>query len=112
MGTNRKGTHTVFELTVHLVFSTKYRYHVLQGKVQVRCRDIIRQVCDMMDIQIIKGVVSKDHVHLHSYPGKVSVSEIMRRVKGGRSKKLMEEFPHLHKRYRGKTFLVDRLWRV
>lgn len=101
----RKGTHTVFELTVHVVFSTKYRYNVLKEEVQIRCRDIIRQVCDVMDIEIIKGVVSKDHVHLHlSYPSKLSVSEIMRRIKGRSSKKLMEEFPHLHKRYWGKHF--------
>lgn len=101
----RKGAHTVYELTVHVVFSTKYRYHVLKDEVQVRCRDIIRQVCDMMDVQIIKGVVSKDHVHLHvSYPAKISVSDLMRRVKGRTSKKLMEEFPHLHKHYWGKHF--------
>jgi putative transposase len=102
---NRKGSHTVYELTVHVVFSTKYRYKVLEGEVQLRCRDLIRQVCDVLDIQIIKGVVSKDHVHLHlSYRPKMGVSEIMRRIKGRSSKKLMEEFPHLHKRYWGRHF--------
>ena len=102
---SRKGSHSIHELTVHLVFSTKYRFHVLQGEVQVRCRDIIRQVCDSMDIQIVKGVVSKDHIHLHlSYPPKLSVSEIVRRLKGRSSRRLMEEFPHLRKRYWGKHF--------
>ena len=101
----RRGSHTVYELTVHVVFSTKYRYHVLKVEVQVRCRDLIRQVCDVMDIQVIKGVVSKDHVHIHmSYRPKSSVSEIMRRIKGMTSKKLQEEFPHLRKRYWGKHF--------
>jgi len=101
----RKGTHTVYDLTVHLVFSTKYRYHVLQGDVQIRCRDILRQVCDVLDIKIVKGVVSKDHVHLHlSYPPKIGVSEIARRLKGRSSRKLMDEFPHLRKSYWGKHF--------
>ena len=101
----RKGTHTVYELTVHLVFSTKYRYHVLKGDVQLRCRDMIRQICDSMDIQILKGVVSKDHIHLHiSYGPKLGISEIMRRIKGRTSRRLMEEFPHLHKRYWGRHF--------
>ncbi|MFY0600944.1 MAG: IS200/IS605 family transposase [Cyclobacteriaceae bacterium] len=105
MGSIRKGSHTVHDLTVHLVFSTKYRYHVLKGDVQIRCRDIIRQVCDVLDIQILKGVVSKDHVHLHiSYPSKLSVSDIMRRLKGRTSKKLQEEFPDLRKRYWGRHF--------
>jgi putative transposase len=73
--TYRRGTHTVYELTVHVVFSTKYRYQVLKEEVQVRCRDIIRQVCDINDIRIVKSVVSKDHVHIHmSYPPKLCVS--------------------------------------
>jgi len=55
-----KGTHTVYNtLTVHLVFSTKYRYHVWEGEVQIRCRDIMRQVCDALDIEVVKGVVSR-----------------------------------------------------
>ena len=59
----RKGSHTTHQLHVHLVWSTKYRYEVLRGDIQVRCRDLIRQTCDSLDIQILKGVVSKDHIH-------------------------------------------------
>ena len=101
----RKGGHTTHELRVHLVWITKYRYEVLVGEVGIRVRDIIRQVCDSNDIQIIKGRVSKNHVHLYiSYPPKLSISEIMRRIKGRSSKKIQEEFPHLQKRYWGKHF--------
>lgn len=58
-----------------------------------------------MDVFILKGVVSKDHVHVHmSYPPKVSVSDMVRRIKGRTSRRLMEEFPHLRKRYWGKHF--------
>ena len=71
----RSGSHTVYDLKVHLVWSTKYRYAVLTKEVGVRLRDLIRQTCDSNDIQIIKGRVSKDHVHLYiSYPPKLSVS--------------------------------------
>ena len=61
----RQGTHSVYQLQVHLVFCTKYRYRVLRGEIQVRCRDLIRQICDALDVRIIKGVISSDHVHLH-----------------------------------------------
>jgi putative transposase len=68
---------------IKLVWITKYRYHVLQGDIQLRCREILRQVCNSLDIQIIKGVVSKDHIHLHlSYPPQLSINEIVRRLKG------------------------------
>lgn len=98
----RRASHTVYGLQVHVVFCTKYRYRVLRGEVQERCRDLIRQVCDALDVQIIKGVVSADHVHLHlSYPPKLSVSELMRRLKGRSARKLLQEYPLLKKRYWG-----------
>lgn len=105
MSDYRKGSHSVHELQVHLVWATKYRYHVLKGDVQTRCRDLIRQSCDAMDIRILKGVVSKDHIHLHlSYPPRISVSDMVKRLKGRSSRKLLQEYPHLKKRYWGGHF--------
>ena len=98
----RKGSHSIHQLHVHLVWSTKYRYEVLRGDIQIRCRDLIRQSCDSLDIQILKGVVSKDHIHLHlSYPPKLSISEILKRLKGRSAKILLMEYTELRKRYWG-----------
>ena len=98
----RKGSHSIHQLHVHLVWSTKYRYEVLRGDIQVRCRELIRQSCDSLDIQILKGVVSKDHVHLHiSYPPKLSISEILKRLKGRSAKMLLVQYSELKKRYWG-----------
>jgi len=98
----RKGSHSIHQLHVHLVWSTKYRYEVLRGDIQIRCRDLIRQTCDTLDIQILKGVVSKDHVHLHlSYPPKLSISDILKRLKGRSAKILLLEYSELKKRYWG-----------
>ena len=108
MEENRRGNHSVYKLHVHIVWSTKYRYSVLRGDVQLRCRDLIRQVCDSMDIRIMKGVVSKDHVHLHlSYPPKLSVSEIVKRLKGRSARLLLDEFSELKRRYWG-----QHLWGI
>lgn len=97
---NRQGSHSIYSLQVHIVWITKYRYAVLQGDIQIRCRDIIRQVCNSMDIEILKGVVSKDHLHLHiSYPPQISVSDIVKRLKGRSSRILLQEFPELHRRH-------------
>ena len=98
----RKGSHSVHQLHVHIVWSTKYRYEVLRGDIQLRCRDLIRQSCDSLDIQILKGVVAKDHVHLHlSYPPKLSISDILKRLKGRSAKILLMEYTELKKRYWG-----------
>ena len=101
----RSNGHTVSSLSVHLVWSTKYRYHVLVEDIKVRCRSILIQICDAEDVRILKGVVSKDHIHMHiEYRPSQSVSEIVRKLKGRSSRKLQQEFPELNKRYWGSHF--------
>ena len=101
----RTGSHTKYKIEYHFVWVTKYRYKVLQGDIAERVRDLVRQTCVMFEIEIIRGVVSKDHVHvLVSAPPTMSPSEIMRRIKGRSSSKLFEEYPHIKKKYWGRHF--------
>ncbi|MFO1086534.1 MAG: IS200/IS605 family transposase [Reyranellaceae bacterium] len=105
MHEQRSGAHTVTRMTVHLVWVTKYRYPILHGDIQRRCRSLIVQICDTDDVKILKGVVSKDHVHMHiEYPTRLAISELMKRLKGRTSRLLQLEFPQLRKRYWGKHF--------
>jgi len=63
------------------------------------------QVCDSEDVKILKGVVSKDHVHMHiEYPPSKRISNLMQRMKGRTSRLLQQEYPELKKRYWGKHF--------
>jgi putative transposase len=105
MTEHRYGSHTVSRLTAHLVWITKYRYEVLKGDIQLRCRELIIQICDAEDVRILKGVVSKDHVHmLIEYPPKTSLSDLVKRLKGRTSRILQQEFPRLRKQYWGRHF--------
>ena len=97
-----KGKHCAFYHRYHVVWSTKYRFKVLRGDVQLRIREIIRRVCAENGVDIISGVVSNDHVHLFiSMPPKISMSDLMRKVKGRSSYLIQREFPALKKRYCG-----------
>ena len=58
------GSHNVYYHRYHVVWSTKYRYDVLRGELRLRIREIIRQVCRELNVEIIKGVLSTDHVHM------------------------------------------------
>jgi len=101
----RYGHHTVSRLSAHLVWATKYRYKVLTGEIQQRCRDLLIQVCDSEDVKILQGVVSKDHIHMHlEYSPSKSISDLVKRLKGRSSRKLQQEFPELHRKYWGKHF--------
>ncbi|WP_454875096.1 IS200/IS605 family transposase [Paraburkholderia xenovorans] len=59
----RYGSHTVFQIEYHFVWVTKYRY-ILTGEVGERVRKLDRETCEAFEIRIVKGVVSKDHVHI------------------------------------------------
>jgi len=105
MKEQRQSGHTVSILLVDIVWVTKYRYPVFRGDIQQRCRELIIQICDAEDIRISSGVVSKDHVHmLIEYPPRISISDLVKRLKGRTSRMLQREFPSLKKRYWGKHF--------
>ncbi len=105
MSDQRSNGHTVSQLTVHIVWSTKYRYSVLAGDVKIRCRTLLIQICESEDVEILKGVVSNDHVHIHiSYRPSISLSALVKKLKGRSSRKIQQEFPELKKRYWGRHF--------
>ena len=104
----RKSSHVNFEIEYHIVWTTKYRYRVLTGRVAERCREIIRQSCNSMRINIMKGSIGKDHVHiLVSCPPNISASKIVQELKGRTSRVLLSEYKELKKRYWG-----QHLWAV
>jgi putative transposase len=44
MSEQRTNGHSVTRLTAHIVWGTKYRYKVLQGHIQKRCRELLVQI--------------------------------------------------------------------
>ena len=102
----RTGAHTVYNIEYHFVWVTKYRYHVLKGEIAHRVVELIRQSCESRGIKVLRGHVSKDHVHiLVSCPPDLSPSKIMQFLKGRSSRRLQDEYPALKKRYWG-----NHLW--
>ena len=105
MDFQRTNGHSVSRLSAHIVWVTKYRFPVLEGDIKMRCRTILIQVCEAEDIQILKGVVSKDHIHMHiEYRPSQDISTIVKYLKGRSSRKLQMEFPELKKKYWGRHF--------
>jgi putative transposase len=99
----RKTSHSVYDIKYHLVWITKYRKPILSGVIAKRLRELIREICIAMDIEIIKGHISKDHVHLFvSVPPYHSVSTVLKRVKGKTSRRLLSESKILAKQCWGR----------
>ena len=99
----RKTAHSVYDLKYHLVWITKYRKPVMRGEIAKRLRELIRETAATLDVYILSGHVAADHVHLLvSVPPNLSVSDLMQRLKGRSSRKLLQEFTELSRQFWGR----------
>ena len=101
----RRSPHAVYEVKYHFVWCPKYRYAVMSGELKKRIQQVISAICEAMEIEIVKGKVMEDHVHVClSVPPKYSPAEVMKRIKGASSERIFREFPGVKKRYWGQHF--------
>jgi putative transposase len=99
----RSSSHSVYDLKYHIVWITKYRKPVLRADIAERVRDLIRELYKANEVEIIKGHVSRDHVHLFvSAPPHLSVSKLVQYLKGKTSRKIMMEFKSLNRQFWGR----------
>ena len=95
--------HARYDIKYDFVWITKYRHKVLRGEVAERARELIRQTCQMREVQIVRGAVSVDHVHmLVAARPQLSPAKLVQYVKGRSSRRLQEEFPHLRRKFWGR----------
>ncbi|OIP32877.1 MAG: IS200/IS605 family transposase [Deltaproteobacteria bacterium CG12_big_fil_rev_8_21_14_0_65_43_10] len=99
----RKSSHTVYDIKYHIVWITKYRKPILRADIAQRVRDLIREICKANDVDIIKGHISRDHVHIFvSAPPHISVSQLVKSIKGKTSRKMMMEYKRLSREFWGR----------
>ena len=99
----RKSSHTIYDIKYHIVWITKYRKPVLRGEIAERVRELIRQICKAKDVEILKGHVSKEHVHIFvSVPPHISISQLVQSLKGKTSRKMLMEYKSLSKAFWGR----------
>jgi putative transposase len=73
------------------------------GVVGERVRELIRGICKEHEVEIIKGHVAKDHVHLFvSVPPHLAISKLVQYLKGKSSYKLLQENKQLSKIFWGR----------
>jgi REP element-mobilizing transposase RayT len=97
MDNYRRTATTVSLINYHFVFCPRYRKKIfLKSDVEKRFKELVKETCDRLDIQIIAIETDKDHAHLfvNTLP-KLSPADIMAKIKGVTSKQLREEFKHL-----------------
>jgi putative transposase len=95
----RSNNNVVYRCTFHVVWCPKYRRPVIGGRVDVRLKEIIREVCAERDAPIENLETMPDHVHLLvSCDPQFGIHRLVKQVKGRSSRLLRAEFPHLRSR--------------
>jgi len=75
----------------------------MEGIIGLRVREIIRQICKEQEVEIIRGHVSKDYVHLFvSVPPHLAISKLVQYLKCKSSYKMMMENKQLSKIFWGR----------
>ena len=88
---------SVCNINYHVVWSVKHRRKILDAQVEKYLKDIVQQIADEKGfiVQMFE-CVEQDHVHCFiTAPPKLSVTTIVKYLKGITGRKLYEQFPEI-----------------
>ena len=102
----KKLSHTIWHCQYHVVWTPKYRYRVLDGRVKQEVGNCIRAFSEQKKCEVVELNVQIDHVHLIvSIPPKLSVSSYVGMVKGRTAIRVLQRFRELRQKpYWGNYF--------
>lgn len=91
----------MYNLNYHIIWCTKYRRKVLKNGIDSDLKTILREIADKHGYRIPHMEVGLgDHIHLFvSAPPKISVSSIVKQLKGTSSLRLFAMHPELKGQY-------------
>ena len=87
----------VYNINYHVVWSVKYRRKVLSLEIEKRIQEIVQDIANEKEFIVhLCEVGEQDHVHVFvSAHPKISISYIVKMLKGITARKLFMEYPEL-----------------
>ena len=89
----------VYNINYHIVWCVKYRRKVLSADISNRLIELLKAVGNEKGFSVVECKVGEnDHVHCFvSAPPKISVTQIVKYLKGISGNQLFREYPQLRK---------------
>ena len=92
----KSNANVVYSCKYHIVWCPKYRRKVIVGAVEARLKELIRQICSELCVEVIAMELMSDHVHLIlDVDPQFGVHKVVKTIKGRTSFVLRSEFRHL-----------------
>ena len=99
MNDYRRGSHSVYLLTYHIIFVTKYRKRVITDEMGDFMKNHAEYLCGRMNTKVLSIETDGDHMHLLvSMPPDVAPSKLVNMLKSGLSKEVRLKYKeHIQK---------------
>lgn len=95
----KSNNNIVFSSKYHVVWCPKYRRSVIIDDVELRLKQIVRDVCGELGAEIIEMETMPDHIHLLvEVDPQFGIHRLVKRIKGRSSRLLRAEFKSLKSR--------------
>lgn len=92
----KSNKNVVYSCKYHVVWCPKYRRKVLVNGVDIRLKELIKEIAQEFCIDIIEMKVMPDHVHLLiEVDPQFGIHKAVKQIKGRTSRILRQEFPWL-----------------
>jgi putative transposase len=104
----RRAAHAAYDTAYHLVWSPKYRKHILADELAARVEQMFKEIADAYDITIDEMEISPDHVHIFcSFPPRYSIARVVSMFKSLSARAIFREFPQVKRQLWGGEFWED-----
>lgn len=95
----KSNNNVVFSCKYHVIWCPKYRRKVLEEKIAIRLKELIRLKASEFQSEIIELEVMPDHVHLLvEVDPQFGIHRLVKNIKGYTSRMLRQEFKTLRTR--------------
>lgn len=92
----KSNSNIVYLCKYHVVWCPKYRRKVLVGEIEIRLKQVIKEACAKMNVEIIEIEIMPDHVYLLiEVDPQYGVHKAIKQIKGNSSFILRKEFKSL-----------------
>lgn len=95
-----KGFRSVYKLTAHIVFVTKYRKKAISPEILNRLKEIFNDTLNKWECNLIEFNGESDHIHLLiDYKPDIALSKLIANLKTVSSRLIRRDFPFLASQY-------------
>ena len=90
----------VYNINYHVVWSVKYRRKILSAEIEIYLKELVQKIASDKGFTVhLFEVGEGDHIHCFvSAPPKLSVTDIVKYLKGITGRKLFEKYPALRQK--------------